>query len=376
MFESVKKWSVFRVFLVIALLLSTVFVAGFAAYALQTVSIPLEVKEPLEILDYPSGFSLYPGENVTFEITVQNLASMAYFVEFDFRLNDTEYQARYVTFSNHNYSIMPGTQKLTAWLTIASTAPAANLILTIDRETDTPSPSPTPSPTPSNQSELDLSVKLLGAGARWAAGNGTKALYINNKDNWEAHHLTDGADWGRPWFTEELMDHWRTEISTTLEQRGFEVTFKGDVPENLSGYDLVVFEALWAVEPKHVPLVREYLANGGGVVVLDGVPTQFSVYCKDRWPYLLGGTNLASLKDWLGAASFVNTGGYANVVYENPFGTQISTSDLLFLTEGESASAVTGLDNDAKVVARWSSGATFAFTHEFGEGRVYYQAHW
>ena len=97
-----------RGFLSIFLLISVIALGNFAA-AFESITIPLEVKEPLEILDYPSGFSLYPGENVTFQITVENHASVTYFVEFDFLSNDTNYQERYVTFSEYNYTIAPGT---------------------------------------------------------------------------------------------------------------------------------------------------------------------------------------------------------------------------------------------------------------------------
>jgi hypothetical protein len=132
--ESVKRWRRLRIFLITILLTSTVTLGGFVAYAFQSVSIPLEVKEPLEIQEYPYGFSIYPGETVTFDFTVENLASVTYFAEFDFLLNDTDYQTEYVTFSNHNYNIPPGTQKLSAWLTITLTAPPANLIITINKK--------------------------------------------------------------------------------------------------------------------------------------------------------------------------------------------------------------------------------------------------
>ena len=373
MFESEKKLRQLRVFLEIASLISIIVFGSFAAYALTAINIPLEVKEPIEILDYPSGFSLYPGETVTFEITVQNLASVTYFVEFDFRLNDTEYQAKYVTFSNHNYSITSGTQKLSAWLTIASTAPPANLMIKINRKTDTPtlSPSPTPSSTPHFNTSLTPSLKLLGKGSRWASPEGKSALYVNHKDHWEAHHLTDGFDWG-PWFSEETMNKWRTAVSATLEQEGFEVTFKGEVPENLTGYDIVVFEALWAVEPKHAPLVRDYLSDGGGVVIWGGVPCYFAVDCKDRWPGALGGANLSSFQDWFGAQSFVNTNGNAFLVVDNPFGTQLDNGQIVY-SGGGSEKAVIMLNENAQVVALWGSGPVFAFTHEYNKGRVYYQ---
>lgn len=373
MLKSTKKLRSLRILIAIILLICIITLGVFAAYALQSITIPLEIKEPLEILDYPEGFSLYLGETVTFDITVQNHASVTYFAEFDFRLNDTEYQTKYVTFSNHNYSIPPGTQKLSAWLTIASTAPPANLMITINRKTDTPtpSPSPTPSPTPHFNTSLTPSLRLLGGGARWASPEGKYALYINHKDNWEAHHLTDGVDWG-PWFSEVTMDKWRAAVGTTLEQAGFEVTFEGDVPEDLSGFDLVVFEALWAVEPKHEPLVRDYLSDGGGVVVLAGVPCYFEVYCKDRWPYRFGGTDLSSFYNWFGARSFVNTNGNAKLVVENPFGTQLANNETVY-SGGGSEKAVTSLNENAQVIALWESGHVFAFIHEFNEGRVYYQ---
>jgi len=373
MFWSAKKLRSFRVFLATTLLISIATLGSLAAYALQSISIPLEVKEPLEILDYPTGFSLYPGETVTFDITVQNHASVTYFIQFEFRLNNTDYQAKYVTFSDHNYSVLPGTQKLSAWLTIAPNAPSTNLMITINRKIDTsqPSPSPTPSPTPCFHTSLTPSLKLLGGGARWASPEGKYALYINHKDHWEAHHLTDGVDWG-PWFSEETMDKWRTAVAATLEQAGFEVTFKGEVPEDLSGYDLVVFEAMWAVEPKHATLVRDYLSDGGGVVIWGGVPCHFAVYCKDRWPYRFGGTDLSSFQDWFGAGAFVNINGDAKLVVDNPFGTQMGNNETVY-SGGGSEKAVTALSDNAQIIALWERGPVFAFTHEYNEGRVYYQ---
>ena len=59
---------------------------------MHPVDVPVEVKEPLEILDYPTGLSLYPGETVNFNFTVENSASVNYFQEFDFLVNDTSYK--------------------------------------------------------------------------------------------------------------------------------------------------------------------------------------------------------------------------------------------------------------------------------------------
>jgi hypothetical protein len=137
----------FKFFFAIVLIVSLVVIGGFTVSAFQPISIPLEVKEAIEILDYPSyGFSFFAGENITFEITVQNLASVTHFVEFDFQLNDPDYQTKYVTFSNYNYSVPTGTQTLSAWVKVAQTAPPANLMLTISRKTDTTAASPSTAP--------------------------------------------------------------------------------------------------------------------------------------------------------------------------------------------------------------------------------------
>ena len=365
MSESAKRWRNPRVFL-IAILISTLSVGGFAVHAFQSVNIPLEVKEPLEIQEYPSGFSIYPGETITFDFTVENLASVTYFTEFNFLLNDTDYQAKYVTFSNHNYSIPPGTQKLSAWLTIAPTAPPANLVIIVERKMDTPTPT-----TSSNES-LTPSLKLLAGGAKWVAPNGTSALYVNHKDNWAAHHLTDGADWG-PWFSETTMDNWRSSTSSILEQAGFAVTFAGDIPETLKDYDLVVIEAVWAVEPKHVPLIKDYLSNGGGVVILRSVPCYLSVYCKDHWPGT-SGADLTSIQEWFGGSTYQNLCGQARLVVDNPFGTDLAYDDVVYTGFAGSEKGITSLNSNAQAVATWEgSSCAFAFTYEYGKGRLYYQ---
>jgi hypothetical protein len=219
-----------------------------------------------------------------------------------------------------------------------------------------------------SQPSLPPSNALLGAGARWAARNGTTALYVNFKDNWAAHHLTDGANWH--WFKEIEMDNWRSSVTNALAQSGFEVTHTGDIPENLSDYDLVVIMAYYACEPRHAELVRNYVASGGGLVLIYGTPMYFVVNCKDLWPGNLGGTNLASIQGWLGCGSFVNIGGTASPAFDNPLGTSFSKSDAIFTTQGVNA-AYSSLSADAQAIALWSSREAFAFTHEYDAGRVY-----
>ncbi len=375
MVGSVGKPQKLRAYIAIFLLISAMVLGTFAA-AFESFTIPIEVKEPLEVLEYPSGFSLYPGENATFEITVENHAPITYFVEFDFILNDTDYQERYVTFSSYNYSIAPGVQKLPAWLFIDPEAPPSNLMITVNRKTDKPMPSPSTSPSPTPDSIMPL-VQLLGGGARWAARNGTSALYVNWKDNWAAHHLTDGANW--QWFKEVAMDAYRSRITTALTHSGFEVTYSGDIPDNIDDYDLVVIFAYYAAEPHLQDLIQDYVSNGGGVVLMAGVPPYFAWYSKT----LSTGTNLTSINEWLGCSLYANSGGTVSLALNSPFGTALSAEDILpietttglMVTEASpSCAGVTSLNEDSQPVAFWSTGLIFAFTHEYGYGRVYYQA--
>jgi hypothetical protein len=359
--KSRKLWAFFAI-----LLLFSVIVLGSFAAAFESFNIPLEVKEPLEVLDYPSGFSLYPGENVTFEITIENHAPITYSVEFDFVLNDTDYQEKYVTFSSYNYSIVPGVQKLPASLFIDPEAPPSNLMITVYRKTDNASPSPSPSPSPTPDSIMPL-VQLLGGGARWAGRNGTSALYINWKDNWFAHHQTDGADW--QWFSEAARDTYRSRITTALTQSGFKVTYSGDIPDNISNYDLVVIFAYYAVEPNLAELIRNYISNGGGVVLLAGAPPYFTEYSRA----LSTGTDLTPIHEWLGCSQYANSGGSTRPAFDNPFGTSLSTNDILVSTDIPWCAGVTSLNDGSQPIAFWSSGIVAAFTHEYGDGRVYYQ---
>jgi hypothetical protein len=118
--------------LVVVLLITGVITGVSAYYVWQTLTIPLEVKEPLEILHYPSQLELYPGENLTFDITVLNHASVNYSVGLNFSLSDFTYQVNYVTFSNIVYIVKPGQQNITAWLAVLSDAPPTNVSLVID----------------------------------------------------------------------------------------------------------------------------------------------------------------------------------------------------------------------------------------------------
>jgi hypothetical protein len=365
-----KKWW-WKILTILAIFSSvSIFsVRTLANQSLMPNSIPIEVKDPIEIINYPSGFSLFPGETLEFNVTLQNIGPMNYSCILEFILNDTAYQNRYIEFSNEIYTVVPGKQKLSAWLTVSPTAAPASLLLTIKHSLTSPQ-APDGSTSQTSNATADAGYELLGGGARWAAREGKTALYINWKDQWVNHYSTDGSSW--TWFSQSTMDEWRNSVSQTLEQWGFEVTFLGDMPETLTDYDLLVIEATYAVEPKHAPLVKEYISNGGGVVILAGVPCYFSVYCRDWWPYRFGGTNLMSIQEWFGGRFYVNTGGVVRAVVDNPVGTSLHANNVVHIRDNSGGKSIVELNSNAQVIARWDSGEAYAFTYEYGEGRVFY----
>lgn len=221
----------------------------------------------------------------------------------------------------------------------------------------------------SEASSLPASLVLLDGGVRWASRNGSSVLFINWKDNWIAHHLTDGINWG-PWPSESFMDGSRLAVAYVLGESGFDVQFAGDIPENLSSYDLVILEAYFAVEPRHAPIIQDYLNNGGGVVILQGAAPHLAVYSK-CWRTT---NNISSIQKWFGASVYENTGGHAFVTVDKPLGTSLLTGDTLVKDIGYSCAAITLLHTDAQKLAQWQTEETFAFAHEYGQGRIYYQA--
>lgn len=98
----------------------------------------------------------------------------------------------------------------------------------------------------------------------------------------------------------------------------------------------------------------------------------FSVYCKDWWPYRFGGTNLMSIQEWFGCRVFANTDGVARAVVDNLFGTSLQANDVVYTRDDEWGKAVVELNSNAQIIAKWDSGEVYAFTYEYGEGRVFY----
>ena len=118
--------------IIVVLLISIIPMGVLADHVWKTIIISMEVKEPLEIVSYPSKLTLFPGEIEEFNVTVMNYASRNYTVILDFSLDNATYQESYVTFSDDIYKVISGQQDLTAWLKVESDAPPINTSLTID----------------------------------------------------------------------------------------------------------------------------------------------------------------------------------------------------------------------------------------------------
>lgn len=232
-------------------------------------------------------------------------------------------------------------------------------------------PSLTP-PSTLTPTSLDPSMALFVAGTTWASNNGTSVLYINWYDNYVIHHSSD-PDWG-PWWREGQLPEIKNVTVNLLEQLDFTVTCTGEVPESLSGYNLVIFEAWFAMQPKHSQLVRDYLTDGGNIVIIGGVPCYFATYCRDMWPYVTGGTNLTNLSDWFGGAQFVNTGGAAKLVVDKPFEINLENGTVVYQINAYGCYAISDMNSGTKIIALWSEGLVYSFIYEYGKGRVFYQA--
>ncbi|MCW4022948.1 MAG: DUF1349 domain-containing protein [Candidatus Bathyarchaeota archaeon] len=118
---------------IFSILLVSIIASGVIAnHVIQTLTIKVDIGEPLEILSFPTELNLYPNEREEFNVTLINHASANYSVTLTCSLSDTSYQENYVTFSDETFIVDSGEQNLTVWLEVDSYAPSINTSLIVD----------------------------------------------------------------------------------------------------------------------------------------------------------------------------------------------------------------------------------------------------
>jgi hypothetical protein len=193
------------VWFIAVILVSTIGLTVLAYDLLTSFNMTLQVKEPITIVDYPSQFSLFPGETANFNVTVMNYASINYSVILDFKMNDSQYQASYVSFSDEVYNVTPGQQNLEASMRVATDAPAATLTVSVDliRIGNATSLSAITVGTSSDSINLPSRNTIEVGGYFFAFHTATDMhLYVNSSSdgvNWNVGQEVSGSSLSDPW---------------------------------------------------------------------------------------------------------------------------------------------------------------------------------
>ena len=119
---------------ILLLLVAVACPLAFAAtyYMFSSKTVPFIVDEPLSVTAFPSEIHFHPGQNATIDITISNSVNTNFLVMLDIKLSDTNYQQLYVQTSNQTYTIAPGDNTISAWITVSQNAPNSQQQLTVD----------------------------------------------------------------------------------------------------------------------------------------------------------------------------------------------------------------------------------------------------
>lgn len=160
-----------------------------------------------------------------------------------------------------------------------------------------------------------------------------------------------------------------------LINEGFEVTRSTSIPADMSKYSLVIvhsYDACWQTTADYM---EEYIRNGGGVVLISGVPANFP---KEH--HEIGSSSgyydISYISGWFGTANYQNVGVCdATVATNNPVGTTFLNGAYLAHCDGWGGAAVSDLNHaTTQAIAMWdcSNDRVFAFTNEYKAGKVFY----
>jgi hypothetical protein len=160
-------------------------------------------------------------------------------------------------------------------------------------------------------------------------------------------------------------------IDEMLIQNGFGIKHSSEILSDMSDYDLLILSSNEASDPEVYPnaadYIRNFVQNGGGAIIMNGTPKP-----------LAGNTdNLSTIADWFGAGWYGNDCGYAMVAIDHPFDTNLMVGDHVdySVTGSCLADSAYGENLETIIISKWATqGRTHAFSHNFGNGRVFYYA--
>ncbi|HEY7506143.1 MAG TPA: hypothetical protein VH621_00930, partial [Nitrososphaera sp.] len=148
-------------------------------------------------------------------------------------------------------------------------------------------------------------------------------------------------------------------VTEILNDHGYLVMQDTQLPSDLSIYNVVIATAI----PDNFEEIRSYVQGGGGYVYLASAAAPADLDAN----YL-----------WIGARSLGLSGAGESVAVsmDNPLATNLQEGDVLKQQAPEQSGAVwvDDLEAGASMLANYSSGKAFAYTYQYGQGKIYFQS--
>lgn len=147
-------------------------------------------------------------------------------------------------------------------------------------------------------------------------------------------------------------------VTEILSDHGYLVEQDSQVPPDLSIYNVVIA----TVSPDDFQDIQSYVEDGGGYVYLASAAAP---------------ADLETNYQWIGARSlgFSGVGDSVTVSMDNPLGTSLLEGDVLKQQAPEQSGVwVDDLEPGAGTLANYSGGEAFAYSYQYGLGKIYFQS--
>ena len=148
-------------------------------------------------------------------------------------------------------------------------------------------------------------------------------------------------------------------VTEILNDHGYLVVQDAHLPADLAIYNVVIA----TLTPDSFEDIRAYVQDGGGYVYLASAAAPADLEAN----YL-----------WIGARSMGLSGAGESVAVsmDNPLGTSLQEGDVLKQQAPEQSGAVWvgDLEPGASMLANYSSGKAFAYSYQYGQGKIYFQS--